>query len=60
VGEMPEEQRYSTLSGFAMMILGHVPKTGDRFSWNGYHFQITEMSNQKVKKLRMHINIQKS
>ena len=48
VGEMPEEQRYSTLSGFAMMILGHVPKTGDTSHGTDTIFQITDVKS-KVK-----------
>ncbi|NLG19135.1 MAG: HlyC/CorC family transporter [Fibrobacter sp.] len=60
VSDMPEEQRYGTISGFSMMMLGHVPKTGDRFSWNGYDFQVTEMSNHTVSKLRVHAPVQET
>jgi len=60
VSDMPEEQRYGTISGFSMMMLGHVPKTGDRFSWNGYDFQVTEMSNHTVSKLRLHAPVQET
>ena len=54
IDEMPEEQRYGTISGFVMMMLGHVPRAGDHFNWNGYDFQVTEMIDHRVSKLRVH------
>ncbi len=54
IDEMPDEQRYGTISGFVMLMLGHVPKTGDFFVWNGYEFKVTEMKNHRVNKLQLH------
>ncbi|HEX3020705.1 MAG TPA: hemolysin family protein [Chitinispirillaceae bacterium] len=59
IDEMPDEQRYGTISGFVMMMLGHVPKTGDFFYWNGYEFKVTEMKNHRVNKLQVHSSAQR-
>lgn len=54
IDEMPDEQRYGTISGFVMLMLGHVPRTGDFFAWNGYEFKVTDMKNQRITKLQVH------
>lgn len=55
IDELPEEQRYGTISGFVMLMLGHVPKTGDFFIWNGYEFKVTEMKDHRVNRLQLHL-----
>ena len=60
ITEMPEEQRYGTLSGFTMLMLGHIPLPGELFTWNGYEFQVTEMTDHRVSKLRVHGPIQEN
>ena len=49
------EQRYGTISGFVMLMLGHVPKTGDFFVWNGYEFKVTEMKDHRVNRILLHL-----
>ena len=55
IDELPEEQRYGTISGFVMLMLGHVPKTGDFFVWNGYEFKVTEMKDHRVNRILLHL-----
>jgi putative hemolysin len=55
IDEMPDEQRYGTISGFVMLMLGHVPKAGDFFVWNGYEFKVTEMKGHRVNRLQLHL-----
>lgn len=56
IDEMPDEQRYGTISGFVMLMLGHVPKTGDFFSWSGYEFKVIEMKDHRINKLQVHFS----
>ncbi len=55
IDEMPDEQRYGTISGFVMLMLSHVPKTGDFFAWNNFEFKVMEMKNHRVNRLQLHL-----
>jgi putative hemolysin len=46
-----DEGTYHTLAGFVMTRLGRVPHTGDRFTWNGYHFEVVDMDGRRVDKV---------
>lgn len=48
--EMPGEERaaYQTLSGFVMSQLGRIPKTGAKFSYEGYIFEVVDMDGRRV------------
>jgi putative hemolysin len=50
---LPEEDTgsYNTLGGFVMLQLGRVPKTGERFEWGGYRFEVVDMDRNRVDKL---------
>ena len=51
--EFPDEATgaYRTLGGFAMKLLGRVPKLGDRFTSEGYRFEVIDMDRNRVDKL---------
>jgi putative hemolysin len=51
--ELPEEgrDRYNTLSGMIMLLLGRVPATGDRADWGGWRFEVVDMDEQRVDKV---------
>lgn len=53
INELPEEQRYGTIGGFVMHMLGHIPSSGDQFTWNEFEFTVTEMMEHRVGKLKM-------
>ncbi len=42
------ETHYQTLAGFVMTYLGRVPRTGDAFVWDGYHFEIVDMDGNRI------------
>jgi putative hemolysin len=50
---MPESEAgtYHTLAGFVMTRLARVPRTGDRFQWNGYSFEVVDMDGRRVDKV---------
>ncbi len=48
----PEDrQHYHTLGGLAMLALGQVPKTGDRFERGGFTFEVVDMDGNRVDKV---------
>ena len=51
--ELPDEATgaYRTLGGLAMKMLGRVPKVGDRFTSDGYRFEVLDMDRNRVDKL---------
>lgn len=50
---VPEEDkgRYHTVSGMFMLLLGRVPATGDRVSWNGWMFEVVDMDGKRIDKV---------
>lgn len=46
-----EEGTYHTLAGFVMTRLARVPHTGDRFTWNGFEFEVVDMDGRRVDKV---------
>lgn len=50
ISEMPGEDRaaYQTLSGFVMSELGRIPKTGAKFTCEGYVFEVVDMDGRRV------------
>ncbi len=50
ISEMPGEERaaYQTLSGFVMSQLGRIPKTGAKFTYEGYIFEVVDMDGRRV------------
>lgn len=40
-----------TTGGFAMQYLGHVPTTGESFTWQGFRVEIVDMDGHRVDKL---------
>jgi len=51
--ELPDEATgaYRTLGGLAMKLLGRVPKLGDRFTSDGYRFEVIDVDRNRVDKL---------
>jgi putative hemolysin len=48
-----EERRYSTLGGFVCERLGHIPKEGEAFEYQGFRFEVVDMDRQRVDKILM-------
>ena len=46
--ELPEEDRYHTLSGLLMMLLGRLPQTADKAEWGGWRFEIVDMDGKRI------------
>ena len=52
---LPEDEAgaYHTLGGFVMARLGRVPKTADRFEWEGLRFEVVDMDGRRIDKVLM-------
>ena len=48
---MPEGQ-FETFAGFVLDQLGHVPETGERFTYDGWRFEVVAMDRRRVAAVR--------
>lgn len=48
---LPEDRDFSTVAGFALWVLKHLPETGERFGHDGWSFEIVDMDGRKIDKL---------
>ena len=48
---MPNDRDYSTIAGFALSVLKHLPETGEKFRHDGWSFEIVDMDGRKIDKL---------
>jgi putative hemolysin len=46
---------YTTLAGFALAQLGHLPSTGEAFRWRGLRFEIVDMDGRRIDKLLVQV-----
>jgi len=46
-----DENRFSTLGGFILHRLGHIPREGEKFRWDGFEFEIIDMDRQRIDKV---------
>ena len=51
--ELPEEDRgrYHTLGGMFMLLMGRLPREGDKVEWGGWRFEILDMDGKKIDKV---------
>lgn len=50
------EVEYSTVAGFALSILNHIPRTGERFISHNYTFEIVDMDGNRIDKMLLKKN----
>jgi len=48
---MPDDRDYSTVAGFALSVLKHLPETGEIFRHDGWSFEVVDMDGRKIDKL---------
>ena len=48
---LPAERDYSTVAGFALEVLRHLPETGERFQFDTWTFEVVDMDGRKIDKL---------
>ena len=47
-----ETQDISTVAGFAIDIIGEIPKIGDKFRYGNYEWTVLEMEEQRILRLK--------
>jgi putative hemolysin len=53
-GNMRSGDDYTTLAGFVLAQLGHLPTTGESFRWRGFRFVVVDMDGRRIDKLLIH------
>ena len=48
---LPADRDYSTVAGFALSVLKHLPDTGELFRHDGWSFEVVDMDGRKIDKL---------
>jgi putative hemolysin len=48
---MTADRDFSTVAGFALSVLKHIPETGERFVHDGWSFEVVDMDGRKIDKL---------
>ena len=48
-----ESEEYSTLSGYILFHLGHLPENGEKFEAEGYIFEVMTMEGHKIEKVHI-------
>ena len=50
-GNMRSGDDYTTLAGFVLAQLGHLPTTGESFRWRSMRFEVVDMDGRRIDKL---------
>ncbi|NIA21131.1 MAG: CBS domain-containing protein [Anaerolineaceae bacterium] len=50
---VPEDEDYDTIGGFVLSQLGHIPKAGEQFEYNGLLITILEADQRKIGRLKI-------
>ena len=48
---LPDDRDFSTVAGFALEVLKHLPEVGERFGHDGWAFEIVDLDGRKIDKL---------
>ena len=51
VRELPGEDEYETLAGFALHQLARIPSAGDHFEWRDVRFEVLDMDGRRIDKM---------
>jgi putative hemolysin len=49
--KLRQDRDFSTVAGFALSVLKHLPETGETFRHDGWSFEIVDMDGRKIDKL---------
>ncbi len=53
IKNLPQEEagRYNTLAGMIIWMTGHLPRTGDIVTWQGWRFEVVDMDGRRIDKV---------
>ena len=46
-----DRRSYHTLAGLVLVLLGHIPVTGEAFCWDRFRFEIVDMDGLRIDKV---------
>jgi putative hemolysin len=56
-GLAAHDAEYTTLAGFVLSQLGHLPDAGEKFDWNDWQFEVVDMDGRRIDKvMATHVN----
>ncbi len=58
--ELPEEDDYETIGGFACARLGHIPQAGESFDYGDLRFTVLDADQRRINRLRIDMLPQES
>ncbi len=50
-GLADENEEYTTLAGFVLTQLGHIPPVGESFLWNNWRFEVVDLDGRRIDKV---------
>ena len=53
--QIPEDAEYDTIGGFVVSVLGHIPENGETFRYRDVSFEILDVDERRVKKVRVQV-----
>lgn len=48
-----EKNYYQSLAGFVLYLFGYIPNTGESVAWQGYRFEVVDMDDMRIDKMRV-------
>ncbi|MGD9739401.1 MAG: hemolysin family protein [Bauldia sp.] len=51
VSGMNEDEDFRTLAGFVLQRLGHIPVTGEAFTWRNWRFEVVDLDGRRIDKV---------
>jgi putative hemolysin len=54
VSGMNDDEDFRTLAGFVLQRLGHIPVTGEAFSWRNWRFEVVDLDGRRIDKVVAH------
>ncbi len=54
--ELPDDQDYDTIGGFAFSVLGRIPSIGETFHWERTRFTIQDADKRKIVRVRIEVD----
>jgi len=50
-GMSVDDAEYTTLAGFVLSQLGHIPAVGEKFSWRSWVFEVVDLDGRRIDKV---------
>ena len=46
-----DDAEYTTLAGFVLFHLGHIPAVGETFQWKNWSFEVLDLDGRRIDKV---------